>query len=234
MMTVANRLRGTYGWFAKVFGVTVVIAVYLLTDNVAVALLIGGGYWLGELWCGWGDHVGNTTCERYVVFPYFPEDGSNTGVRWLTSMLVYPQLWRLHLANAKIGLYNWYPKVLNAGIKNYSIAKLLGVVVEQKQITPFTIDKALRYSRVYLVIRGLVWWILPMFGVGLLGSWTAGIVGLLVLSLGWSVCAELGYIYRDKIAISKFGLSFIGGWELQEGFVGILQDLVLICVVIAL
>lgn len=30
----------------------------------------------------------------------------------------------------------------------------------------------------------------------------------------------------------KFGLPFVGGWELQEGFYGILQDLVLIGVIV--
>ena len=46
------------------------------------------------------------------------------------------------------------------------------------------------------------------------------------------MCAELGYYFRDKIAIEKFGLSYVGGWELQEGFYGVLQDLVLIGVVV--
>ena len=47
-----------------------------------------------------------------------------------------------------------------------------------------------------------------------------------------SLIAYLGYYFRDKIAIEKFGLSYVGGWELQEGFYGVLQDLVFIGVVV--
>ena len=65
-----------------------------------------------------------------------------------------------------------------------------------------------------------------MIGIGMLTSATVGVVGLIVLSFGLVVCAELGYYFRDKIAIEKFGLSYVGGWELQEGFYGVLQDLV--------
>ena len=41
-----------------------------------------------------------------------------------------------------------------------------------------------------------------------------------------SLIAYLGYYFRDKIVVEKFGLSYVGGWELQEGFYGVLQDLV--------
>lgn len=225
-MTIANRLRGTYGWFARVFGLAATIAVYLFSGSWVIAVLIGGGYWLGELVCGWGDHIGNLTVHRYKTFEKFPNDGSDIGVRWLTSVIVYPKLIKLHLNNAKKGMYNWYPKIVNLEIKGYSIAKLLKIDVRPKPIDTFTIEKTLTYSRVYLVVRGFVWWLLPMIGIGMLTSATVGVVGLIVLSFGWVVCADLGYYFRDKIAIEKFGLSYVGGWELQEGFYGVLQDLV--------
>ena len=57
-------------------------------------------------------------------------------------------------------------------------------------------------------------------------GWIAAVIGLLVLSFGWVLCAELGFKYRDKISYEGFGLSFVGGWELQEGLYGVLQDLV--------
>lgn len=226
MMTIANRLRGTYGWFARVFGLAVTIAVYLFSGSWVIAVLMGVGYWLGELACGWGDHIGNLTGRRYKVFEKFPPDGSDIGVRWLTSVIVYPKLVKLHLSNAKKGIYNWYPKIVNLEVKGYSIAKLLKIDVRPKPIDTFTIEKTLMYSRVYLVVRGLVWWLLPMIGIGMLTSATVAVVGLVALSFGWVVCAELGYYFRDKIAVEKFGLSYVGGWELQEGFYGMLQDLV--------
>ena len=74
-----------------------------------------------------------------------------------------------------------------------------------------------------------------MIGVGLwTGSAMVAVVGLFVLSFGWIICADLGYYFRDKIAIEKFGLSYVGGWELQEGFYGMLQDIVLVGIIIVM
>ena len=109
MFLFLNRLRGTYGWFAKVFGVVATTVLYFITGSWAIGLLAGVGYWLGELWCGWGDHVGNTTGRRWKVFEKFPPDGGDVGVRWLTSVIVYPNLLKLHWASAKKGIYNLYP-----------------------------------------------------------------------------------------------------------------------------
>ena len=134
IMTIANRLRGTYGWFARVFGLAATIAVYLFSGSWVIAVLMGVGYWLGELWCGWGDHVGKTTGRRWKVFEKFPPDGSDVGVRWLTSVIVYPNLWKLHWANAKKGIYNLYPKLVNFEVKGYSLAKLLKIDVQCKLI----------------------------------------------------------------------------------------------------
>ena len=226
MFLFLNRLRGTYGWFAKVFGVVATAVLYFITGSWAIGLLTGVGYWLGELWCGWGDHVGNTTGRRWKVFEKFPPDGSDVGVRWLTSVIVYPNLWKLHWASAKKGIYNLYPKTVNFEVKRYSLAKLFKIDVQCKLIETFVIDRAMTYSRVYLVVRGFVWWLLPMIAVGMYTNWIVAVVGLAVLSFGWPLCAELGYMFRDKIAIEKFGLSYVGGWELQEGFYGVLQDLV--------
>lgn len=226
-MTIANRLRGTYGWFARVFGLALFVVLYIITGDITIALLIGGGYWLGELACGWGDHIGNLTGHRYKIFEKFPDDGSDIGVRWLTSVIVYPKLWNVHLANAKKGLYNWYVRIVNVEFKGWSLARLFRINVQSKLIETFMIDKAALYSNVFLVVRGFVWWLLPMIGVGLwTGSAMVAAVGLFILSFGWIICADLGYYFRDKIAIEKFGLSYVGGWELQEGFYGVLQDLV--------
>ena len=48
MMTIANRLRGTYGWFAKVNGVVLGLLVYLVFGNLYVSLAVAIGYVLGE------------------------------------------------------------------------------------------------------------------------------------------------------------------------------------------
>lgn len=44
IFTIANRWRGTYGWFAKVFGVVIFAITLLITGNFTVALLLGGGW----------------------------------------------------------------------------------------------------------------------------------------------------------------------------------------------
>ena len=53
----------------------------LFSGSLIIDVLMGVGYWLGELWCGWGDHIGNRTEKRCKVFPYFPPDGCDAGVR---------------------------------------------------------------------------------------------------------------------------------------------------------
>ena len=91
----------------------------------------------------------------------------------------------------------------------------------------------INYCRVALTVRGFYWWLptlAPLYFVGL--SWVVIAVAVAVLSVGFPVACELGYCFRDKIAIEKFGLSFVGGWELQEGFYGLLQDIVFVILII--
>lgn len=230
MFLIANRLRGTYGWFASVFGVAITITTYLLTKNLQAALLLGVGYWFGEMICGWGNHVGVVTVHRWKKFKDFPEDGENVGVRWLTSMITHPRLWRLHLSNAKIGIRNIVPKVANTEVKGWSLARLLKKEFTVEPIIPFEIDNALNYSRVFLVIRGLYWWTLPCIGLGMMFGSTVAMIVLAILSLGWVVAAEIGY-YIGEIKQKKIHiwiLSYIGGWEWQEGIYGILIDITLL------
>lgn len=227
ILGAANRLRGTYGWFAAVFGVVVTVAMYWATGSWLVAVLFGVGYWAGEMICGWGNHIGNLTVQRWSKYDYFPEDGDVVGARWLTSVIVYPKLWRLHLKNAKIGLWNVYPRTMNMSVKGWSLARLLKVDVQLKEIETFVIDKAMTYSRVYLVVRGVYWWAIPMVGVAVLTSNALlGLVGLVLLAVAWPMCAELGYMYSDEVGFEFLGMSFRGGWELQEMFYGAWQTIV--------
>lgn len=221
---IINRLRGSYGWFASVFGLCLVVCVYLLSGSLLIALLIGVGYWAGEMLCGWGDHVGNTSIYKWKVFNYFPDDGSDVGVRWMTSMLVYPKEYKKHFRNIPIGLYNWYVKIMNIQIKGYSLGKLLNKTATKRNIDTFVIDKALLYSRVFLVIRGLFWWSLPMLGIGLwIGNIQLAMFGLILISLAWPVCAELGY----RTAAIWHTDMVEGGWEHQEIWTGASQVIII-------
>ena len=55
-----------------------------------------------------------------------------------------------------------------------------------------------------------------------------GTQGLWSKIIGFPIACEIGYLLRDKISFEKYGLEFRGGWELQEGAYGLMQDLVLI------
>ena len=235
MMWLANRIRGTYGWFAAVFGVALTAIMYLASGSWVIAALIGVGYWFGEMVCGYGDHIGNVTTHRFNKFKYFPKDGDAVGARWLTSVIVYPKLWKLHITNAKVGLWNVYPRTMNLSIKGYSLARFFKVSVQMREIKEFDISNAMTYARVFLVIRGFYWWLLPMIGVSLwVGSFKVGAIALAVLSFGWPLCTELGYKSSGKISFHKFGLDYEGGWELQEGFYGFIQDLTFISIYLSL
>ena len=87
----------------------------------------------------------------------------------------------------------------------------------------------LNYCRVALSIRGFYWWLptlAPLYFVG----FSIELLTLMILALSFSfpLACEFGYYFRDKVSFEKFGLSYSGGWELQEGFYGLMQDLVLI------
>ena len=87
----------------------------------------------------------------------------------------------------------------------------------------------LNYCRVALTIRGLYWWLptlAPLYFVGF--SVELLTVMILALSIGFPIACELGYYFRDKVSFEKFGLSYSGGWEIQEVWYGLVQDLVLI------
>lgn len=228
---VVNRLRGTYGWFAKVFAVALTGLVYWLSGSWLLAGLIGVGYWFGEMICGWGDHVGNITGKRWTKFGYFPEDGSDVGTRWLTSVLVYPKLWRQHVRNVPAGLYNWYARTMIKEIKGYSLNRLFGTSVKLKEIETFVVDKAMMYSRVFLVIRGLYWWVLPMVGVGLwISNMPLAMVGLVVIAMVWPISAELGYWSANKWTYASKYYNMVGGWEHQEVWYGVMQTVVFVLI----
>ena len=93
----------------------------------------------------------------------------------------------------------------------------------------------IKYCRVALCIRGIYWWLptlAPLYFVGFNPLFLAGCITF--LSIGFPIACELGYYFRDKVSFEKFGLSYSGGWELQEGFYGLMQDIVFIAILIVL
>lgn len=87
----------------------------------------------------------------------------------------------------------------------------------------------INYCRVALTIRGFYWWLptlAPLYFVGFNPLVLLGCI--LFLAVGFPIACEIGYLLRDKISFEKYGLEFRGGWEIQEGAYGLMQDLVLI------
>ena len=104
-----------------------------------------------------------------------------------------------------------------------------GIHLIASHIIEPTQETWLNYCRLALSIRGFYWWLptlAPLYFIGFSLPVLALMIGL--LSIGFPIACELGYYFRDKISFEKFGLSYKGGWEIQEGFYGLMQDIVLI------
>ena len=113
-------------------------------------------------------------------------------------------------------------KQLNEEGKNNGIQWLASKFIEPSK-------DWINYCRVALTIRGFYWWLptlAPLYFVGF--SVESLAIAIILLSVGFPLACELGYYFRDKVSFEKFGLSYSGGWELQEGFYGLMQDIVII------
>ncbi len=90
MFTVLNRLRGTWGWMAKINAIVVGLVFYVLTDDVIVSISIASLYILGESF-GWGKWMGGVFYGDDTPDSIQSEDeGINNGVHFLAN-LIAPQ-----------------------------------------------------------------------------------------------------------------------------------------------
>lgn len=92
MFAVLNRLRGAYGWMAKVIGALLGGAFYLATSDLYISLAIAIGYILGESF-GWGKWIGGIYSKHTVATAenLAEEEGYNNGVHWLANK-IHPEL----------------------------------------------------------------------------------------------------------------------------------------------
>ena len=88
------------------------------------------------------------------------------------------------------------------------------------------------YSRVALTIRGFYWWFLALAPLYFVADSLLITVSILFLSIGFPIACEIGYLLRNK-DYSFWKLSYKGGWEMQEGVYGLMQDVVLIGLLIS-
>ena len=134
--------------------------------------------------------------------------------------------WGLWVGTLSVQRLNGYALHDEGEGRNNGIEWIASHIVKPTQ------ESWLNYCRVALSIRGLYWWLptlAPLYFVGF--SVEILTLMILALSIGFPIACELGYYFRDKVSFEKFGLSYSGGWELQEGFYGLFQDLVLITLI---
>lgn len=88
-----------------------------------------------------------------------------------------------------------------------------------------------------LIIRGFVWsapTLIPLYFVGFSPSFI--LVSVAFLSFGFPLASKLGYWSSTKFIFVREGFSVKGGWEHQEIWTGLMQDIVFIggiCYVVA-
>jgi len=98
-----------------------------------------------------------------------------------------------------------------------------------RKLVPSYATNMVRYCQVALSIRGFYWWLptlAPLYFVGF--NPYAIAVAVLILSVGFPLACEIGYLLKDKVHFEKYGFSVVGGWEIQEIAYGLIQDLVII------
>lgn len=97
------------------------------------------------------------------------------------------------------------------------------------KIVPDYTTNYINYCRVALTIRGFYWWLptlAPLYFVGFNPLVLLGCIAF--LSVGFPLACEIGYRTAPLFSFDKYGFSVSGGWEHQEVWYGLMQDLVLI------
>lgn len=98
-----------------------------------------------------------------------------------------------------------------------------------RKIVPNWEEEFLHYCRVALIIRGFYWWLptlAPLYFVGF--NPIDLTLSVFVLSLGFPIACEIGYYTSKKFSFSKYGFDMVGGWEHQEVWYGLMQDIIFI------
>ena len=97
------------------------------------------------------------------------------------------------------------------------------------KIVPDYTTNYINYCRVALTIRGFYWWLptlSPLYFVGFEPLFLLGCITF--LSVGFPLACELGYRTSKMFEFNKYGFSVVGGWEHQEVWYGLMQDLIFV------
>ena len=112
-------------------------------------------------------------------------------------------------------------KQLNEEGKNNGIQWLASKVIDPSK-------DWINYCRVALTIRGFYWWLptlAPLYFVGFNPLLLLGCITF--LSVGFPIACEIGYRTAKLFSFEKYGFSVRGGWEHQEVWYGLFQDVVI-------
>ena len=102
-----------------------------------------------------------------------------------------------------------------------------GIMWLSQKIVPDWKNNFMNYSRVALAIRGFYWWLPTLAPLCFVGFNPLVILGcILFLSVGFPIACEIGYRTSKLFSFNKYGFSIVGGWEHQEVWYGLFQDLV--------
>ena len=89
MFTVLNRLRGTWGWMAKVIAVLIGTGFYILTGDLYTSIGLVVAYIAGESF-GWGKWIGGVFSKNEgppTIEQLNDLEGRDNGIHWLANKI---------------------------------------------------------------------------------------------------------------------------------------------------
>lgn len=135
--------------------------------------------------------------------------------------------WGLWIGCLTVHRENVVNKIEDEGANN-------GIQWLSRKIIPDYLNNFINYCRIALTIRGLYWWLLVIIPLYFVGIHPVILLGCIVfLSIGFPIACEIGYRTAKLFSFEKYGFSVKGGWEHQEIWYGLMQDLVLIVLYIS-
>lgn len=109
-----------------------------------------------------------------------------------------------------------------------------GIQWLSKKIVPNYLDNFVNYCRVALTIRGFYWWALTLAPLYFVANAYIITLAIILLSFGFPLACELGYRTSKLFSFKYKTFSIKGGWEHQEVWYGLMQDIVFVGVVLCL
>ena len=118
-------------------------------------------------------------------------------------------------------------KQLNEEGKNNGIQWLASKVIDPSK-------DWINYCRVALTIRGFYWWLPTLAPLYFVADTYIVTLAIVLLSAAFPLACELGRLTSPLFSFEYKTFSIKGGWEHQEIWYGLMQDIVLIGVVLCL